>query len=463
MTIATDQFARLERRHVLAAIAQLDAGATTRFADSTKFDVLYKKRHYAPKEVGGLALEALANRAFGPKDFKGGKGSPCFNALSRCGFTIVPKRIGEQATSLADLLSVILDLQTRYTSRNTSEMKRRGDLIRHALPDLIRDNLERIEPVFSAGEYECAVEGSDGVGRKNESPWVRIYDPAMSPSATHGWYVVLHFSRDGERTYVALGCGATRFVSGSLVNIPDVELEREVSWARRCLATSGQTVDAFRDRVDLGGNELSRQYEKAIAFAKSYEISGFDENEYWADLATLCKLLVVLYEQERLGKAPFSEMPELLAARHTEEQIARPKARRGKGQGRGLSYSERIAIERRAMEVAADGLLKRGFAEIKDKSSSESYDYSASKAGQEWFVEVKGTTSTKPRSFFITAPELKLHREHRGRTVLAIVSDIDLKRNNGHPMATGGKLELLVPWDPDEWDFEPTAYVAEKR
>ncbi|MFN6101883.1 MAG: MrcB family domain-containing protein, partial [Burkholderiales bacterium] len=48
-----------------------------------------------------------------------------------------------------------------------------------------------------------AIEGSDGKGRKNESPWVRIYDPSMSPSATLGWYVVLHFSRDGTKSFLA--------------------------------------------------------------------------------------------------------------------------------------------------------------------------------------------------------------------------------------------------------------------
>src|SRR5262245_46387249 len=145
----TELFARLGRDHVLAALRQLDAGATTRFADSRKFDVLYRGKRYAPKEVGGLALEALTGRTFGPRDFKGGEESPCFRALARCGFTVVLKRTSEAATPLAEVLSEILHLQQRYSSRNTPDMQRRGTLIRDALPDIVRDHLESIEPYFS--------------------------------------------------------------------------------------------------------------------------------------------------------------------------------------------------------------------------------------------------------------------------------------------------------------------------
>jgi 5-methylcytosine-specific restriction protein A len=83
--------AGIDEEHILAAIALLDKGATSRFADSTRFDVLYLGRRYPPKEVAGLALEALTKTSFGPKDFKGGKGSACFNAIERCGFDIVSK------------------------------------------------------------------------------------------------------------------------------------------------------------------------------------------------------------------------------------------------------------------------------------------------------------------------------------------------------------------------------------
>lgn len=59
-TTVTDFIGRLEREHLLKAIEKLKGGATSRFADSTKYDVLFMGRRYAPKEVVGLALESLA-------------------------------------------------------------------------------------------------------------------------------------------------------------------------------------------------------------------------------------------------------------------------------------------------------------------------------------------------------------------------------------------------------------------
>jgi hypothetical protein len=464
MTIATELFLQIQRPHILAAIQQIDAGAKTRFADSTKFDVLFQKKRYAPKEVGGLALEMLALRSFGPKDFKGGERSACFNSLSRCGFTIVPKRHHEPLATIPEVFAEILGLQLQYSSKNTDPMQRRGVLVRKLLPDLIRDRLEEIEPIFSSAGFECCVEGSDGVGRKNESPWVRIFDPEMSPSATHGWYVVLHFSRDGKRVYATVGCGATTLVGGSLVSVPEKELAQQVQWARLQIAESGHSAKYFSDSVELDGNKLSRQYEKAIAFAKTYKIGEFSEVKFWEDLIHLSKILVVLYGKDRLGKSPLSEAPEIIDARQIIDDMSRPGRRTGKGQGRGLSYPERVAIERRAMEVAAAGLLQAGFSELVDKSGTESYDFLAKKDGTTWKVEVKGTTSVVADTFLLTANELKLHTSDKGKTVLAVVSNIDLTRGGDEgPVASGGTLELLVPWNLDEWGFKPTAYQAVRR
>ncbi|MEU7006771.1 DUF3578 domain-containing protein [Streptomyces sp. NPDC046332] len=65
-----------------------------------------------------------------------------------------------------------------------------------------------------AGALEVArdalgIEGPDGTGLKTEVPWVRVYDPAMSPSATTGWYAVYLFSGTGDRVYLFLNQGTT--------------------------------------------------------------------------------------------------------------------------------------------------------------------------------------------------------------------------------------------------------------
>ena len=461
MNTTTELFRQVSRQHILHAITQLDNGAESKFADSIKFDVLFQGKRYPPKEVAGLALEILANKEFKPSDFSGGESSASFRALQRCGFTIVPKK-SIASGNLIDVVNEILDLQRSYSSTNTPEMQRRGVLIRDALPEIIQDKFETLEPIFSSANFQLAIEGSDGKGRKNESPWVRLYDPSMSPSATLGWYVVLHFSRDGKQSFLALGCGATNFRDGSLIRVPSQELEKQVAWARKSLTKGGIEIVSYLEEMNLEGNALSGHFEKACALVKKYPRTDFDEVDFWESLKIFCTYLTVIYEQERIGKSPAIDPADLVAARDFIEEIARPRKRMGSAQGRGLSHQERQAIELRAMAVAKAELESLGFTEITDKSRTESYDFSAKKDDIEWLVEVKGTTSFEGNSFLLTAAELKLHKANQGKTILAIVSDIDLNRTTGEPSASGGRIETYIPWDVSKWSFEPISYQAKK-
>jgi len=151
-----------------------------------------------------------------------------------------------------------------------------------------------------------------------------------------------------------------------------------------------------------------------------------------------------------------------ISAQDTTEEGVRSNKRTGKGQGRGLSHVERKAIELQAMNVARQELERLGFEAITDKSSNESYDFSANKDGLEWLVEVKGTTNLEGNSFLLTAAELRLHKANPGRTILIIVADIHLDSDAGQPIANGGVLEAFIPWDTTLWRFEPTSYQAHK-
>jgi len=462
MTEATTRLAELDATHVLAAIALLDRGVASPFAESTKFDLIFEGRRYPPKRVAGHALAVLDGQPYGPKSFKGGDESSCFRALKRCGFTIVRKD-DSVLPGLREVLAEILSLQTQYSSSNTPEMQRRGVLIRDTLPGHINRHVPELEPAFSKRGLSLDIKGSDGAGRKNESAWVRIFDPAMSPSATTGWYVVLHFSRLGEAFFATVGCGSTTFKNGDLLNIPESELRQRVGWAKTEAASRGFEASRFDDPIKLHGSKLSTQFELATAFARRYTLTSFDETEFWADIKRLCGLLVDLYDAERLGRSPTSGQPEVLSA---EEDIvgAISVQRRGqRGQGRGLTQPERRAVELRAMDVAEQALILAGFDSIRDVSSKESYDFQAMKGGERWFVEVKGTTSPFADVFLLTAPELDLHQGNIGKTVLVLVSGIKLTTEDGTPTATGGQAEVLAPWAHIEWEFVPTAYRARRK
>jgi hypothetical protein len=450
----------LTRPYVEQAIIKLDQNISTLFAESIKYDLLIGARRYPPKRVAGLALELMTGQRFGPEAFKGGEESACFLALRRCGFTIVPKA-DEQAGDLRSDLAEVLKLQQQYVSSNSPEMARRGLLIRREIPERIRAHAQLLEPIFTRAGFSLEVEGSDGIGRKVESPWIRIFDGLMSPSATTGWYVVIHFSRSGERLFVTLGCGSTTFHQGSLIRLPREALEASVAWARSIAFGSKLNVAGFEDAIHLEGNDLSQQFERSTAFAMAFEIRQFGELLFWEAIERLCAFLVTLYESERLGKAPLSEQPEVIEGVQEIGSAVSP-AWRGRSQGRGLSYEERVAIEERAMSVALGALENAGFCDIKDVHADRSYDFSASRHGIPWAVEVKGTTSSAMDAFLLTAAERRLHEKLAGTTALILVSDICLHRSEDQLDATGGKAEVYAPWSMDDWSFEATAFKVVK-
>ncbi|MDB4301786.1 DUF3578 domain-containing protein, partial [Akkermansiaceae bacterium] len=115
---------------------------------------------------------------------------------------------------LQDTLNQISELQLVYSSDNTPEMAERGNLIRHQL----RADLEPYRKDFAAAlkipVEDLLFDASDGLGRKSRSPWFRICSKELSPTAREGYYMVIHFSLDGERYYVTLGCSSTVLKKG---------------------------------------------------------------------------------------------------------------------------------------------------------------------------------------------------------------------------------------------------------
>jgi 5-methylcytosine-specific restriction protein A len=115
-----DLFRRVSREHLLGAIDDLDAGRLHPFGPSTKYDVLFRGRRYAPKAVVGIAIARLAGDIPPRYSFKGGLGTACFTALRRCGFVIASKdnldRLPEELDSSAVYIegAVLQTLVNRY-------------------------------------------------------------------------------------------------------------------------------------------------------------------------------------------------------------------------------------------------------------------------------------------------------------------------------------------------------------
>lgn len=160
---------------------------------------------------------------------------------------------------------------------------------------------------------EIFIEGSDGIGRKTQAPWTRISARSSSPSATTGYYVVMHFSTDGTRLYVTLGCGSTKWDTdrGDLRFYSDTELERRVSWAHDLLEQYGFDLSRFPDAIDIGATtRLPRSFEKATVLCKTFQVDQVTDQGVFLAIQSALEMLPPIYDAHATGADLLQSEPE---------------------------------------------------------------------------------------------------------------------------------------------------------
>ena len=58
----------------------------------------------------------------------------------------------------------------------------------------------------------------------------------------------------------------------------------------------------------------------------------------------------------------------------------------------------------------------------------------------------------------LTRNEVNLHRVEHPNNALAVVRNITLDRSGDQPVASGGELVLVMPWEINEGGLSPIAY-----
>ena len=363
---------------------------------------------------------------------------------------------------LSDTIRKIASLQPQYSSENTEPMQKRGRLIRQTLPSQLAEYRERFRARLGAFGDSIDFEGRDGIGRKTQAPWVRIFSRELSPSATTGFYMVIHFSVDGSRCFVTVGCASTTWDSdkGDLVKSSYKDIQRKVDWARAVVGRAKIDFSAFSDMIDIGSElTLPKSFEKATAFCQAHSVSGLTDDALLGAIDSAMNILSAIYKS-------YSDLEDLSSAEISKieiESVVNPRKKSAASrQGYGLNAKERRAVEIRAMEVVRKYLEGLGYT-LKDESSTQSYDYLASKGDLVTMVEVKGTTSPNADAVLMTANEVRLHLDGSERTALAIVSGISFVSRGDMPVCAGGKLEYRDPSAIDGWKIEPTAYMVRRK
>ena len=360
---------------------------------------------------------------------------------------------------MKETLTRICELQPAYSSSNTPEMQERGRLVRQILAQEIRELEDYLSEALGHFGDDFYVDASDGIGNKTQLPWVRFCSKRMSPSATEGFYVVLHFSTDGSGVNIVIGCSSSKFFNGYSIILPPDELDSRAQWMRSVVRDAFTTLEPFTDMNDFGAtSKLPKSFERASALVKKVPIGEIDDAKVSSLLVEAARRLQSIYVAQREGR-------DLTPADQVELDLlraARPRSRVASSQGYGLTAAERRAVELRAMTLAEKWLRDQGY-KPKDTSANRPYDFEATRDGQIMFVEVKGTTSESADAIAMTHGEVALHHEEKGRTALILVTGIRLDNNSSGPVAAAGKLEALVAWDIESWELKPTAFRVSRK
>lgn len=354
----------------------------------------------------------------------------------------------------------IAELQPRYSSKNTPEMSLRGNLIRSDLPDALRKYWGIFKECLGPFSKDMDVEGRDGMGAKTQAPWVRIFSKVLSPSATIGYYMVIHFSTDGKYCFITIGCGSSKWDNEkSLVQYSDAEIKSKVDWALHLLSKNKSDTSKLPDKINIGSSHrLPKSFEKATILCKSFEVATINEEQIVNSISDALKLLSVIYEySSQLSDVPQSD----IAISEIETAVNPARKTPNNRQGYGLSGDERKAVELRAMAVTHEYLSKLGY-KLEDTSSNNPFDYLATKNDKIIKVEVKGTTSEIVDSIMMTSNEVKLHTNEAGKTALAIVRGINFIERGNNAKCDGGLLEYFFPWLIKEWTLETKAFLVSR-
>lgn len=374
--------------------------------------------------------------------------------------SLLPKITRGYRHKVRDILESVLRLQPEWASTNTPAMQRRGELVRRGVAGWLSERVGDINRTLPTPIDDLEVEARDATGLKSEIPWARVYSASRSPSATRGWYLVYLFDAPGTKVYLSLMQGATRWVNGEFRARPRADLRLRVDWARTALADQLRVRFAEFDDIALGARKshLGPAYEAGSVAAFEYRLEALpDETVLEQDLAYLLAVLSELYQRvDTALDLPGEVAPEVADAVVTGERAA---GRHRSRQGLRLSAAERVAVERRAVELAVEHLKGLGY-RVKDVGATESYDLDARRGDERLFVEVKGTTSTwhPDGEIVLTRNEVELHEREYPNTMLVVVGSIALDRAGESPRASGGVLHAVHPWQIARDRLTPITY-----
>lgn len=145
-----------------------------------------------------------------------------------------------------------------------------ANYIRHDLPNAI---------VSATGKFNSSllIKASAGAGQWAAVPWVALFDPLVTTTATEGYYIVYLFSATNPVVYLSLNQGTTA-VTKEFGNQANKILKQRAIFMRQRLAEFQRYFDITQ--ITLGSNlALPVGYESGHILGKQYDLTNLPDQE----------------------------------------------------------------------------------------------------------------------------------------------------------------------------------------
>jgi 5-methylcytosine-specific restriction protein A len=145
-----------------------------------------------------------------------------------------------------------------------------------------------VEEALGEAGVGVVVEGSAGRGNWATVPWISVFDPAITTSATRGYYVVYLFHASEPVVHLSLNQGTTA-VREEFGNRAREVLQDRATLMRTRVTEFGSSLPAIR--IELGSTAgLPGDYVAGHALGATYMLANLpDEAELRADLQTIVR------------------------------------------------------------------------------------------------------------------------------------------------------------------------------
>jgi 5-methylcytosine-specific restriction protein A len=157
---------------------------------------------------------------------------------------------------------------------------------RHAVAAFVRGTAAReIEGALGEKAAGLLVVGSAGAGNWAEVPWISIFDPAVTDSATRGYYVVYLFHSSSPLVHLSLNQGTTAVREEFGARARDILADR-AAFIRKRVPEFGAYLPV--EQIELGSSaRLPGDYAAGHATGITYDLTNLPtEAALRADLQT---------------------------------------------------------------------------------------------------------------------------------------------------------------------------------